>query len=156
DSQVDCLAPGSKSVVRTLEPTSVNGPGLKALVVPVSPTRAYVLEVRERVGVDSRLCEGGVLLSTVGTAVGTGQGPIRVVSSQPPAAWAYATCGPLWNAPFDLGSGKVSSYRDDADGFSFRILSRTKDGGYMVSVDYHGGSGPTRTLSGRIPPRVSH
>jgi M6 family metalloprotease-like protein len=155
DSQVDCLAPGSGSVVRTLEPTSVDGPGLKALVVPVSATRAYVLEVRERVGVDSRLCDGGLLLSTVDTSVGTGQGPIRVVSSQPPAPWAYTTCGPLWNAPFDLGRGKVSSFRDDAGGFSFRILSRTSGGGYTVSVDYHGGGGPARTLSGAIPPRAA-
>jgi M6 family metalloprotease-like protein len=149
DTQVECLAPGSGQVVRTLEPTSVDGSGLKALVAPVSATRAYVLEVRERVGVDSRLCDRGVLLSTVDTSVGTGQGPIRVVSAQPPATWAYSTCGPLWNAPFDLGSGEVASFRDDAADFSFTILARTPDGGYTLRVAR--GSAP-RSLSVAMPP----
>lgn len=152
DAQVDCLGPGS--VVRTLEPTSVAGPGLKALVVRVSATRAYVLEVRERVGVDSRLCDHGVLLSSVDTSVGTGQGPIRIVSAQPAAAWAYPSCGPLWNAPFDLGRGEVAYFRDAAAGFSFRILARTGDGGYTLAVDL-GGSGSGQRVAAAAAPRVA-
>lgn len=82
--QLECVGPGTET--RTLAPIETPG-GLKALAIPVSPTRAYVIESREWRGVDTPvICEEGVLLYTVDTSVPTQQGPLRVIggTAQPP------------------------------------------------------------------------
>lgn len=94
------------------------------------PFSAYVIEVRQPLGHDSRLCDKGVLLYTVDARIPSGSGPIRVLPSQAGSDPAQiGRCGALYNAPFDVGPGEVSTYEDTAiklevlatDGSSYRV-----------------------------------
>lgn len=64
--QLKCAT--SKATVETLTPVSMTG-DRKAMIVPLSPTQAYVVELRERVQSDEQLCGEGLLLYKVDTAV---------------------------------------------------------------------------------------
>jgi len=101
------------------------------LVVPLHESKAYVLEVASLLGYDGRFCDSGVLIYTVDTAVHSGQGPIRLVPANGDSS--HPTCGLLFNAPFDLAPGEISSF-DDGQGFSVRLVSREPDGSYRIRV----------------------
>ncbi|TDC62372.1 M6 family metalloprotease domain-containing protein, partial [Streptomyces hainanensis] len=76
------------------------------LVLPVSETRAVVVENRQRIGYDRELLTPGALVYTIDTAVRTGQGPIRVVDATPGSPEG------LDDAPFQPGT----SWTDPATG----------------------------------------
>ena len=97
--------------------------GLKAVVIRPDSETAYVLEARTRTGFDAGLCDEGVLFYSVDGRIPRGQGPIRVVAagSDDPTS----QCGALSNAPFDIGTGEVSRFRDDALGIEFEVISRS-------------------------------
>ena len=67
--QLTCLsAPGT--VEETLTPMAVRG-GKKLVVVPISNTYAYAVEVRKRIGYDKNACEEGVLVYASTRRVGS-------------------------------------------------------------------------------------
>jgi hypothetical protein len=98
----------------TLTPLTLPG-GVKALVVPIDASRAYVIEAREPIGNDAALCDNGVLVYTVDATVWSGSGPIRV---KPASAATDPTllgrCRGLYNAPFDAGPGEVPTFHEGA------------------------------------------
>jgi M6 family metalloprotease-like protein len=75
----DAVVVKEGSVTREIVPSRAN-PGLKALVVPISNSEAYVAEVKH-------LCAArdaeGVLVYRVSTQVESGRGPIRVTPAVP-------------------------------------------------------------------------
>jgi M6 family metalloprotease-like protein len=131
---VTCLKPGT-TVEGTLTPVSVAG-GVKAFVVPTGMYTALVIENRQRVGTDAVACDSGVLIYSVDATVTTGSMPIRVISAHPGGdadPSLQNRCGPIYNAPFDLGPGEVSTFEDVNAGVRVELLA--KDGtNYRVSV----------------------
>jgi M6 family metalloprotease-like protein len=129
---VNCVAPGT-TTEGLLTPVSAAG-GLKAVVVPTGLSTAYVVENRQRFGADTALCETGVLVYTVDTSVDTGMMPVHIASAHPDGdtdPTLRNRCGLLYNAPFDLGPGEVSSFEDA----QVRVELLSKDGSnYRVRV----------------------
>jgi M6 family metalloprotease-like protein len=112
------------SVEARLEPLDAPG-GSKALVIVTGASSAYVVEVRRRAGEDARLCDEGVLVYAVDVSVPNGNGPIKVQAARSgtdPAA--IDSCGPLYDAPFDLAAGEVREFRDDARRLRIELVAR--------------------------------
>ena len=115
-NQLTCLEqPGQ--LEETITPLETPG-GKKAVIVPTSPSTAYVIEDRQPIGWDSDICHAGVLVYTVDSQLSNAQGAIRVKPAQG-----------IYFATFGVGSGEVSTYEDGAielevlktDGKSFRV-----------------------------------
>jgi M6 family metalloprotease-like protein len=131
-SQLTCLG-GPGELTTTITPLERAG-GLKAIVVPIGLSSAYVVEARRRIGQDSQLCEDGVLVYSVDASVRSGHGPVLVHAAQRDGHGdAFSRCGPLYNATFDKARGEVARFTDDAAGLTVQVLS-SKANGYRVRV----------------------
>ena len=131
-SQLTCLN-GPGSVTATITPLERAG-GLKAIVVPTGSSSAYVVEARRRIGEDAQLCKEGVLAYTVDATVPTGDGPVRVRPAERDTSTDLRDrCGPLYNAPFAIGRGRVARFKDPAAGLSVKVLA-SGPSGYRVRV----------------------
>jgi M6 family metalloprotease-like protein len=131
-SQLTCLdSPGD--VTTTVTPLERAG-GLKAVVVPVNATSAYVVEARRKIGEDASLCEQGVLVYKVDSSIRTGYGPVQIQAAQPDRnSDLRDRCGPLYNATYDKAKGEVARFTDSAAGITMHVLSSSADG-YRVRV----------------------
>lgn len=78
DDQIACL---SESTEVRLEPIEAAG-GLKAAIVPRSPTRAVVVESRRALGWDAELDREGAVVYVVDTTIASGKGPVRVANER--------------------------------------------------------------------------
>ena len=84
DSQIKCL----KDVKSTelISPVQTSG-GVKAVVIPISRTKAVVIESRRALGIDKNIAKSGALVYVVDSSIQSGQGPVKVfpsdVSSDP-------------------------------------------------------------------------
>lgn len=78
DSQVVCAKPseGTEVNVNALQ----SGTGTTLIVLPLSETRAIVIESRRPIGWDRQLVESGALVYLVDTAVNTTEGPIQILA----------------------------------------------------------------------------
>lgn len=126
-NQMRCL--GAGVLEETVTPVGNLDAALKMVVVPVSPTRSYVVEVRDRVGADRDLCTTGVLVYLVDSSVrtGTSPGPIQVRPSATTADVARVQqCGLLCDAPYSVGG--VARYQDAASGVTVEVLASTPAG----------------------------
>ena len=133
-SQLRCVQPG-RTVEATLSPVESVG-GVKMMVAPIDATRALVIENRQPLGLDSTLCDKGVLIYTVNGAVDWNGIPIRIAPARPGSDTDEAKrnqCGPRYDAPFDLGAGEVSSYHDPVSGARVELIAAA-DGNYVVRV----------------------
>ena len=131
-SQLTCLN-GPGSVTTTITPLERAG-GLKAVVVPIGSSSAYVVEARRRIGQDARLCKEGVLVYTVDATVRSGNGPVRVrAAEQDTSTDLRDRCGPLYNAPFATKRGRVARFEDASAGLSVKVLA-SESSGYRVRV----------------------
>ncbi len=127
--QVECV--DGESASATLSPVEVRG-GLKALVVPTSSNRAFVIEAREIAGVDVRaICNEGILVYTVDTSVRTLQGAMRVIP--PPNGRARNECGPLSNAVVNQVTAPPMLYSDGKESIELELSSASL-GAYRVKV----------------------
>jgi M6 family metalloprotease-like protein len=132
-SELTCLR-GPGELTSTLTPAARGG-GLKAVVVPTGGSTAYVIEARQRVGEDKRLCEDGVLVYSVNGTVRSGEGPIRVRAAQrDTSSELVGRCGPLYEAPFDKGAGEVARFEDATAGVTMEVLGQTASGRYRIRV----------------------
>jgi M6 family metalloprotease-like protein len=131
-SQLTCLD-GPGELTTTITPLAREG-GLKAVVMPMGPSTAYVVEARRKIGKDSGLCETGVIVYSVDSTIRSGHGPIRVHAAQGDSSSPLIDrCGPLYNAPFDKAQGEVATFEDASAGLSVRVLSSDATG-YRVQV----------------------
>ncbi|OIQ69836.1 hypothetical protein GALL_485590 [mine drainage metagenome] len=76
DSQVECLAPGNQTV--TIQAVETPG-GVKMAEIPISATKALIIEYRRPLLADSGLTSSGLLVYTVDTSIASGDGPFKVV-----------------------------------------------------------------------------
>jgi len=129
-SQILCLNAGQ--LEETITPLEVSG-GVKAIAVLTSASTAYVVEVRQLMGQDSRLCDKGVLVYTVDAAARSGYQPIVVKPAQQGSDREQINkCGPLYDATLDLGPGEVSKFEVPGR-LTVEVLS-TSEGAYRVRV----------------------
>jgi M6 family metalloprotease-like protein len=134
-SEIMCIA--SQQVIETtITPLEVLG-GLKAVVISIGPSTAYVVEVRQRIGQDTRLCDEGVLIYRVDAMIPNGSGPIRVMPAQSGSdAKQVDMCGPLYDAPFDVGPDEVSKFQDVTIGLSVEVVrsSASTPSAFVVKI----------------------
>jgi M6 family metalloprotease-like protein len=124
-AQVACV-PAHTTVSDTVSPLERAG-GLKMVVAQTSPSTAYVVETRRRLGIDSGLCDEGVLIYTVDSQVANARGAVRVKRATPDGS-AQSSCGLLYAAPFS----PMQMYEDAA--VKVEVLSLRPDGSYDLRV----------------------
>ncbi len=84
DSQINCLKDVKSTVL--ISPVQTSG-GVKAVIIPISRTKAVVIESRRAIGIDKNIAKSGALVYVVDSSIQSGQGPVKVfpsdVSSDP-------------------------------------------------------------------------
>jgi len=94
DSQIKCLKDASATVL--ISPVQTAG-GVKAVVIPISRTKAVVIESRRALGIDKNIAKSGALVYVVDSSIQSGLGPVKVypseVSSDPRYLLAPRTVG---------------------------------------------------------------
>lgn len=126
-TQIRCLQPQTRDLDVTLTPLWRSG-GVKAIVLPVTRTTAVVAELRERRGLDSYLCGGGILVYRVDSSP-TSSAAIQIFPAKDDAT--VNSCGILHDAAYDIGAGPVSAFL----GFGrLELLERLADGSVRVRV----------------------
>ncbi|MFI6818676.1 M6 family metalloprotease domain-containing protein [Nonomuraea sp. NPDC050328] len=116
EPEVACVAtPGTTR--HHISPVEKPG-GVKLAVVRSSPTRATVIEVRAREGVDVDACHTGVVLYSVDSTVRTGEGPIRLLGERP------ESCGDTPSREYHYKAGNVG----------ISVGEKHDDGGYTVTI----------------------
>lgn len=142
DDQIECVVPpadgsgssnGSTSTTHKLSPLETFG-GVKAVVVKKNERAALVAEVRSKNGNNAGGCVTGVLLYTVATDLATGEGPIRVLDTNP--SWGASTCtfDDLDNAPLNFDAEGVTSYTAADWGVTITLVVRDGED-YTIRID---------------------
>jgi M6 family metalloprotease-like protein len=84
DSQINCLKDVKSTIL--ISPVQTSG-GVKAVIIPISRTKAVVIESRRALGIDKNIAKSGALVYVVDSSIQSGQGPVKVfpsdVSSDP-------------------------------------------------------------------------
>ena len=132
--QVKCMTvPGTLQAAIT--PLEKRG-GLKAIMIRTGSSTAYVIEVRENFGVDSRLCDHGVLIYKVDATMKNGGGPIRLLPAQNgDDSDKILRCGILYDATYDRRPGKVANYRDPSAGITVELVKKRAES-YVIRVSW--------------------
>lgn len=115
--------------VRTLELSHIEtDEGVKALVLPISATQAYVAEVRH-------LGEGrsvpGVLVYKVSIDVPSGRGPIEIMPAVPDDDGRHAELARKYIALYDALYFEGGTFEDTQHKIRLEVMSRS-DAGYCV------------------------
>jgi hypothetical protein len=101
ESQIVCA---SGAVTEATLVPSAGASGVKAIVVPIDSDTVRVAELREPLANDARLCDSGLLVYSVDASTATGNGPVFVFPAGSGAdPNTMNRCGPIYDAPFDLG-----------------------------------------------------
>ncbi|MDT0443072.1 M6 family metalloprotease domain-containing protein [Streptomyces johnsoniae] len=127
DRQVVCapLDARTTATIVPVEESTTGRPTADAMVVlPVSETRAVVVENRQAIGYDREILTSGALVHTVDTGVRTGHGPIQVVDATPGSADA------LDDAPFQPGT----SWTEPSTG-AVLTFEEARGNGLRVTID---------------------
>ena len=75
DSQILCSS--SKEITQLISPIEETG-GLKAVIIPITKTKALVVESRRPLGIDKNLAKSGALVYLVDSSIQSGLGPVKV------------------------------------------------------------------------------
>jgi M6 family metalloprotease-like protein len=110
---------------RTAELSHIDsGSGLKALVLPISETEAYVAEVRH---LSTERSAPGVLIYKVSVATPSGHGPIQVLPANPDEDKTHPELArryiALYNALYTAGS----TFEDKEAGIRVKVKAAAKD-----------------------------
>jgi M6 family metalloprotease-like protein len=116
--------------------------GVRVLVLPISETLSYVVEVRRQIGSDMNLPSEGVLVYFVDLSKDNGCGPVRVIDSHPETPT-------LDDAPYKQGALLASPQNN-----THLAVSYADGVGYLM---FSGGSNPpfatngnARTVTGEL------
>lgn len=118
---------------REFELQSLDSPGgAKAVVIPLDGSRAWVLEVRRKQGIDSGLCSEGVLAYLVDASIESGSGPIKLRTGGSGGDRSLvARCGVLYDAPYTTAEGR-RGFAEAA--FALEVLEATATGGFRIRI----------------------
>jgi M6 family metalloprotease-like protein len=132
ENQVDCIMETSTTTHR-LSPIEVDG-GVKAVAIPVNATGYVMAEVRSFQSIDYAACDTatGVLVYTADTAIGSGQGPIRLFDTN----YATSGCGNEWDgaALNDAPLREVDAVFDTEFGVKVKVIAREGDD-FIIEVE---------------------
>jgi len=78
DSQIECMK--GSSLTKLITPVQSSG-GTKAIIIPISRTKALVVESRRALGIDKALAKSGALVYLVDSSLQSGKGPVQVYPS---------------------------------------------------------------------------
>ena len=78
DSQIDCMK--GSTTTKLISPVQASG-GLKAVVIPISRTKALVVESRRALGIDKEIRKPGALVYLVDSSIQSGLGPVQIYPS---------------------------------------------------------------------------
>ena len=78
DDQVQCVS--SPTTTQLITPVEKVG-GVKAVIIPISTTKAVVVESRRAIGIDKEMKKSGVLAYVVDSSIKSGMGPVKVYPS---------------------------------------------------------------------------
>ena len=98
DSQIECMK--SSQLTKLISPVEITG-GTKAIVIPISRTKAVVVESRRAIGIDKALKKSGALVYVVDSSMQSGLGPVKVFPSD------LINDPRFFNAPRALGESVV-------------------------------------------------
>jgi M6 family metalloprotease-like protein len=119
-SQLTCVESGQ--LEETLTPIAVAG-GKKLVVVPISSSLAYAVEVRRHQGYDAHACEEGVLVYTVDSQATVFVGQPIVIKGPP--ACGNAGAGTLGTGEsFEDGAVKVEVLATDGRDYRVRVTKK--------------------------------
>ena len=89
--------------------------GLKAVIVPISPSKVVVIESRRPEGVDKNLKKSGALVYLVDSSIQSGYGPVRVYPAEK-------------SDPRRLESPRAVGESITVEGVTITVRSSTNDG----------------------------
>lgn len=118
DSQIKCVKDAKSTEL--ISPVQTSG-GVKAVVVPISRTKAVVIESRRAIGIDKNISKSGVLVYVVDSSIQSGQGPVRVFPSDVGSDPRYL------KAPRALGESVTT------EGVTIKVL-KSDDSGDTVEI----------------------
>lgn len=118
DSQMRCVKDAKSTEL--ISPVQTSG-GVKAVVVPISRTKAVVIESRRAIGIDKNISKSGVLVYVVDSSIQSGQGPVRVFPSDVGSDPRYL------KAPRALGESVTT------EGVTIKVL-KSDDSGDTVEI----------------------
>ena len=118
DAQISCMTGSQQTTLIT--PVQTTG-GTKAVVIPISRTKAVVVESRRKIGVDKGLNTAGALVYLVDSSIRSGLGPVKVFPSD------TATDPWYLNAPRTLGESVT------VEGVTIEVIE-SNESGDTVSV----------------------
>jgi M6 family metalloprotease-like protein len=78
DSQIVCSS--AKEISQLVTPVQSAG-GIKAVIVPLSRTKALVVESRRAIGIDKNIAKTGALVYIVDSSLQSGYGPVKIYPS---------------------------------------------------------------------------
>ena len=112
DSQIHCMT--EQSTTQLITPVERSG-GLKAVIVPISPSKVVVIESRRPEGVDKNLKKSGALVYVVDSSVQSGFGPVQVFPAEK-------------SDPRRLNSPRAAGESITIEGVVITVLSSTQTG----------------------------
>lgn len=126
--QLRCYRGGT----REIDLTPLDSPGgVKAIAIPIDTSRAWVLELRRRQGIDTGLCQEGVVAYLVDATIASGAGPVKIRPAGTGTDRAQTErCGPLYDAPYVIAEGR-RTFTEAA--FTAELIAPTADG-YRVRI----------------------
>jgi M6 family metalloprotease-like protein len=113
DSQVECVK--SSQFTKLITPVQVSG-GTKAVIVPISSTKAVVIESRRATGIDSALSKSGALVYLVDSSIQSGLGPVKVFPSD------------LVNDPRYLNAPRAMGESVTVEGVTIKVIQSDASG----------------------------
>ncbi|CAM5556749.1 M6 family metalloprotease domain-containing protein OS=Streptomyces tendae OX=1932 GN=GUR47_27265 PE=4 SV=1 [Streptomyces tendae] len=130
-TQVHCAsAPGTTEY--TLTPLARKG-GDKLVVLPLSGTSGYAVELRTRAGNDETVCRPGVLIYKVDADVDTGMGPVRIYDSRRDSGGC--TRSPNVHAELsDATFTEGETFRDPRKGVTIKVSEKEAGGDMRIRV----------------------
>lgn len=118
DSQIVCSS--AKEISQLITPVQSAG-GIKAVIVPLSRTKALVVESRRRIGIDKNIAKTGALVYVVDSSLQSGYGPVKIYPS------SVATDPRYLQAPRAVGESVT------VEGITVSVTSATSAGD-IVSI----------------------
>jgi M6 family metalloprotease-like protein len=118
DSQINCLKDVKSTIL--ISPVQTSG-GVKAVIIPISRTKALVIESRRASGIDKNIAKSGALVYVVDSSIQSGQGPVKVFPSDVSSDPRYL------NAPRALGESVTT------EGVTVKV-TKSDDSGDTVEI----------------------
>jgi len=113
------VVPWRSNTTVTIDPLELPSLGVHVIKIPLTDKTYYLVEVRQRIGVDKILPSSGVLTTLADDSKyeSTKKGPVRVIDSTPETST-------LNDATFDLGQAKKSEFFDRENNLAVVIVGK--------------------------------